>query len=181
LTPNQHFERAGAKTSELVPLAAWKLGDIAAQALTPLNDMAFGEDERVYVISSDARAIARLEKGLEPGEKAGAKAFWTLDDQIPGGDKAKPEGLGLLPGMTPVVGFDSKRAGNNLVILERGDGVSTALRGTRSRLRGRGGRPEQIEHGACNPWSGNLSNGTFVQPSAAAPTAVHYHDASLGV
>jgi hypothetical protein len=119
LRPNDRFERAGGLTSELLPLAVWELGDTAAKSLTTLNDIASAKDEHVYLISSHGKAIARLEKKLEPGEKAEPKACWALDDRIPGGEKAKPEGLALLPAITPVVGFDSKRAGDNLVILER--------------------------------------------------------------
>ena len=120
LTGNQRFEYPeDVRSSTLVPLAWWNFGEAAAKTMTTLNDIALGEDDRVYLLSSEAKAVARVEKRLRPGDKVKLKDSWSLDDAIPGGKKAKPEGLALLPGITPVIGFDSKKVGNNIVVLER--------------------------------------------------------------
>ena len=84
-----------------------------------MNDIAFGDDERVYLLSSKARLIARLEKRLKPGEDASAAELWEIDTALPGDEGARPEGLAFVAGGTPIVGFDSKMAGDNVMVLDR--------------------------------------------------------------
>ena len=98
-------------------LAAWPLDGDAEDLLPTLNDIALGADARVYVISAKAQVIARLEEHLRPGERAKFKNTWTIDDDLPGQDEARPEGLAMVGGSTPVVGIDSKLAGHNLFVL----------------------------------------------------------------
>jgi hypothetical protein len=110
LAPGAPFARPDADRAELVPLAAWKLD------LESANDLAVGDDGHAYVISSEAQTIVRLEKRLEPGEQARVDDSWTIDD-VPGGKDARPEGLVLLAGGVPLIGVDSKVAGDNLAVL----------------------------------------------------------------
>ena len=84
--------QGGDESSELVPLASWELASSAAEAITSLNDIAFGDDGRLYVISSEDRVLARLEKRLKPGEKAKATARWSLDEDVPAARSRKPRG-----------------------------------------------------------------------------------------
>jgi hypothetical protein len=120
LSGSQRFEYPNdAKSTTLVPLAWWEFEETAAKTMTTLNDIAIDEDDRIYVLSSEAKVVARIDQRLRPGEKLKAKDSWSVDDAIPGGKKAKPEGLAVLPGAIPLIGFDSKKVGNNLIVLER--------------------------------------------------------------
>ena len=95
---------------ELVPLAWWPI-----DALKSANDLALGGDGRVYVISSKTSTIARLPARLEPGGDATPDQLWTLAGTLPPGDpEPQPEGL-VLVGECPLVAFDTKFAGDNLL------------------------------------------------------------------
>ncbi len=95
---------------ELVPLAWWPI-----EALKSANDLALGGDGRVYVISSKTSTIARLLERLEPGGDATPDQLWTLAGTLPPGDPdPQPEGL-VLVGECPLVAFDTKFAGDNLL------------------------------------------------------------------
>jgi hypothetical protein len=103
----------------LVALAAWELEDKSAKQLPSVNDIAIGRDSSVFLLSAEARVIARLEDRLVPGERAArATGAWKIDNAIPGGKKARPEGLAIVAGNTPLVGVDSKVAGHNVVVLD---------------------------------------------------------------
>jgi hypothetical protein len=118
LAAGARFERPNDELGRLVPLAAWELGEDTAKTLPTINDIAFGDDGRVYLLSAEAQLIAQLEERLEPGERARATDSWRIDGTIPGGEDARPEGLVVLGKRTPVIGIDSKLAGSNLVVLD---------------------------------------------------------------
>lgn len=111
------FDRPAGDAPELLPLAAWPLGETTEEKLPTVNDIAAGPDGRVYLISSKRGTIARLEERLEPGERARAEDAWEIDADIPGGPDARPEGLALTAGARPTVGIDTKLAGDNVVQL----------------------------------------------------------------
>jgi hypothetical protein len=98
----------------LVPLAVWP---VDAEVLPTVNDLALGPDGRVHALSAERRLIARLAQRLTPGEPARTTAAW----RIPGGHAGRAEGLTFLPSGRPAVGLDTKRSGNNLIILARLD------------------------------------------------------------
>jgi hypothetical protein len=119
LAAGSSFQRPEGDVGRLVPLADWALSEETSKILPSVNDIAFGEDGCVYVLSAEARVISRLEKRLEPGERARATESWTIDSEILGREEVRPEGLALVHGSTPVVGVDSKVAGDNLLVLRR--------------------------------------------------------------
>jgi hypothetical protein len=119
LAPAGRFRRPDAVDSDLVSLAVWPL---AVPELPTVNDLARGPDGRVYALSAESRAIARLECRLVPGERARATEVWQIGDGLPGGHDARPEGLTFLPSGRPAVGIDTKHPGNNLVVLDQLDG-----------------------------------------------------------
>jgi hypothetical protein len=118
LAPGNSFERPAAEKSELVPLAVWPLTEDTKEALPTINDLALGPDGQVYALSAHAHTIARLQQHLKPGEHANAKRTWRIDEGLPGGDEARPEGLAFLPSGHPLVSIDTKRAGANVVVLQ---------------------------------------------------------------
>jgi len=118
LAPGAAFERPEGEASELVPLADWPLGESTGEALPSINDVAVGDDRRVYLLSSKGQTIARLEPRLDPGERASADGEWKIDGELPGGEDAHPEGLALLGGSHATVAVDSKVAGDNVVVGE---------------------------------------------------------------
>ncbi|MGY1684973.1 hypothetical protein ACI8AK_05220 [Geodermatophilus sp. SYSU D00867] len=121
LAPGQRFERLDASECEFIPLAAWPLGKDTEHALPTINDLALGPDGCMYALSSHAHMLTRFERRLKRGERARAVDMWSIGNGIPGGEKARPEGLTILPDGRPLVGIDSKRAGNNLLVLQRLD------------------------------------------------------------
>jgi len=128
LAPRKPFARPDAVESEFAPLAVWPLAEDTRNALPTINDLALGPDGRIYALSGHAQMIARFEPRLQPGERARATDSWRIGDGMPGGEDARPEGLVILPSGRPLVGIDSKRAGDNLVMLQRliGHGASDA-------------------------------------------------------
>ena len=119
LAPGKPFQRPGGKAARLFPLAGWSLAGEAAEKLTSVNDLAFGGDEHVYLLSAKARLIARLETRLKPGEEADTAELWEIDERLAGDDDARPEGLALVGSTTPIVGFDTKVAGDNVMVLRQ--------------------------------------------------------------
>ena len=117
LGPGSAFQRPAGDAGRLVALAGWPLDDETAERLVSVNDIASGSDERAYFLSASARLIARLEKCLKPGEEVDATEFWGVDAALPGDEEARPEGLALVREGTPIVGFDSKVAGDNVLVL----------------------------------------------------------------
>jgi hypothetical protein len=111
------FDRPAGDAGTLVPLLSWPLGENASRTLPTVNDIAFGEDQRVYLISAEEHTIARLEKRLEPGERVRTDGEWKIDGDLPGGNDARPEGLALVGGSRPAIGIDTKVAGDNILLL----------------------------------------------------------------
>jgi hypothetical protein len=118
LPPHEPFQRPDVIETELVALAVWQLSAATAATLPTINDLALGPDGRVYALSAHAQVIARIEQRLTPGERASASAAWQIDDGIPGGRDARPEGLTFLPSGRPVVAIDTTQCHDNLVVLQ---------------------------------------------------------------
>lgn len=121
LAPGDRFELPDAGQTELAPLAVWRLAADTRRELPTINDLALGHDGGVYVLSARTHTIARLEPRLQPGERARATDVWRIDDKIPGGRSARPEGLVIAPSGRPLVGIDTHDAGDNVVVLQRLD------------------------------------------------------------
>jgi hypothetical protein len=118
LAPGDVFDHRAAGGT-LVVLAVWRPTDEGAGLLPTFSDLARGPDGRVHVLSAESRVIARLERRLEPGERARPTAVWALGNGIPGRD-ARAEGLTIDPSGRAVVGIDTGgHDGVNLVVFER--------------------------------------------------------------
>ena len=117
LPPDRAFSLPAEETARLVALASWPVRSDDGAAFPTLNDLAIGDDGRVYVISSHGQTIGRLEKRLRPDEQLSFNDFWRIKG-LPGGDEARPEGLVMVGDATPVVGIDSKTAADNSFVLD---------------------------------------------------------------
>lgn len=98
-----------------VPLHAWKFKGATADLLADASDIAVGPDNRVYVLSDQARVIARFETELRPSEESAEhKAHWKLPKDV-----EKPEGLAIDSRGRPWVAIDQKDTDKpNLFVLE---------------------------------------------------------------
>jgi hypothetical protein len=120
LEPGQPFELQPGPHADLDVLASWPLHPDAKARFKSLNDVAVGDDGRLYVISSGSRRIGRVEAQVEAGEDSvRISEEWDLPEDLPGGEDGKPEGLALLDGLRPLVSVDTKVCGDNLARLER--------------------------------------------------------------
>jgi len=97
----------------LTVLATWWLGEELAKRLPDISDATVGPDGRLYLLSDQGSAIARLPDALDPqGGEVAAAAIW----QIAGTPKSA-EGLVILDDGTVLVGLDTKSPRRNLLRL----------------------------------------------------------------
>ena len=90
--------------SELVALKHWVLKDKDAKPIGDISELAVDTDGRLYLLSDQGRAIARLARELDPAEdKIDLKAIFALPPPVD-----KPEGLVFASG-TPFVATDGKK------------------------------------------------------------------------
>ena len=116
LARDEAHELVAGGDTEYVVLSWWPL---ESERFPGLNEVGLGDDGRLYVISSAGRRIGRIEKEVRPGEdEVRISDDWELPKGLPGGDEGKPEGLTLLPGLTPIISIDTGEPGANLVGLE---------------------------------------------------------------
>lgn len=101
---------AGAQA--FVPLATWLPDERLAGACDDFSDLEVGPDDRLYVLSDQSAAIARLAELPRGGGAARAEAVWRLA-RVDG----KPEGLTFMPDGTAVVTLDTPKAKRNLITL----------------------------------------------------------------
>jgi hypothetical protein len=120
LPPGEAFDLPADGDARYEVLATWPLDDGDTADLFPaLNEVARGDDGRLYVLSSKALRIGQVDHVL-PGDEAVKIAGWgDLPDDLPGGEDGRAEGLVMLDGTTPLISIDRKDAGDNLVRLER--------------------------------------------------------------
>ena len=119
LRTDERFDSQPGPDADLVVLGSWHHPD-SADGFEGVNDMAVGDDERLYILSSRSRRIGRLERQVHPGERSvRVSDEWKLPEGLPGGEDGRPEGLALLPGLVPLVSIDTKVHGDNLVRLEQ--------------------------------------------------------------
>ena len=99
----------------LTVLATWWLGEELTKRLPDISDATVGPDGRLYLLSDQGSAIARLPESLDPGGgPVHADALWRI-----GGSPESAEGLVILNDGTPLVGVDTKAPGRNLLRLNR--------------------------------------------------------------
>ena len=99
----------------LTVLATWWLGDDLAKQLPDISDATVGPDGRLYLLSDQGSAIARLPDSLDPGGgSVHADALWRI-----AGSPESAEGLVILNDGTPLVGVDTKSPGQNLLRLKQ--------------------------------------------------------------
>ncbi len=97
----------GAST-ELVATKHWILKDRDAAWLSDISDLAVDEENRLLLLSDQGRAIARIERTLDPTEaKIDVKAIFSLPSGV-----EKPEGLAF-GGTEPFVATDGKNEEND--------------------------------------------------------------------
>lgn len=99
---------------ELTVLATWWLGEDLTAWLPDISDATTGPDGRLYLMSDQGSAIARMPDALDPaGGTADADAIWRI-----AGSPENAEGLVVLQDGTPLVALDTKSPKKNLLRLE---------------------------------------------------------------
>jgi hypothetical protein len=120
LGPDRRFDLPQGEQADFDVLASWPLHDDCRDRFESINDLAVGDDGRLYVLSSKSRRIGRVEPHVGIDEDSVRLSDeWDLPERLPGGGKGKPEGLTILDGLRPLVSIDTKKSGDNLVRLER--------------------------------------------------------------
>ncbi len=100
--------------ARLTVLATWWLGDGMQEAMPDISDAAVGPDGRLYLVSDQGSAIARMPDVLEPaGGTLEPTAMWRI-----AGSPENAEGLAILADGTPLIGLDTKAPRGNLIRLE---------------------------------------------------------------
>ena len=98
----------------LTVLATWWLGEDLSRWLPDISDATIGPDGRLYLVSDQGSAIARLPDSLDPaGGTVEAAALWRI-----AGSPENAEGLVIVEDGTPLVGLDTKSPKKNLLRLE---------------------------------------------------------------
>ncbi len=96
-----------------VALAAWLPDADLGTALGDFSDLEVGPDGRLYVLSDQSAAIARLHDLAPDAGTASAERVWEIT-----GLEGKAEGLAFTAAGRPLVALDTPKAKRNLVLLE---------------------------------------------------------------
>jgi hypothetical protein len=96
-----------------VALAAWFPGKKLRKVCDDFSDLEIGPDGQLYLLSDQSASIVRLDDLPPGGGKARPTAAWQIDDV-----DGKPEGLAFSATGCAVVALDTRKARNNLVLLE---------------------------------------------------------------
>ncbi len=97
------FPLPSGSQSELVALKHWSVKTRDGELLSDLSDLALDEQNRLLLLSDQGRAIARIERQLDPTEaKIDVKAIFRLPSSV-----QKPEGLTFAAGR-PFVATDGR-------------------------------------------------------------------------
>ncbi len=99
--------------NEFVSLACWSADKSLAKACEDFSDLEIGPDGNLYLLSDQSATIVRLASLSPEGGSASCTAVWRLDAL-----DGKPEGLAFDPLGRAVVALDTRKARNNLVLLE---------------------------------------------------------------
>ena len=97
----------------LTVLATWWLGKELTKRLPDISDATVGPDGRLYLLSDQGSAIARLPDELDPrGGDVEAESIWRI-----AGSPDNAEGLVILDDGSAMVGLDTKSPRRNLLRL----------------------------------------------------------------
>ncbi len=97
-----------------VVLATWWLADGLGKHLPDISDATIGPDGRLYLLSDQGAAIARMPEELDPrGGEVDAVAVWRI-----AGSPENAEGLVILADGTVLVALDTKSPKRNLLRLD---------------------------------------------------------------
>jgi hypothetical protein len=100
--------------AQLTVLATWWLDERIQKELPDISGCAVGPDGRMYLLSDQGSALARMPDVLDPsGGTVGATATWRI-----AGSPENAEGLVILADGTPLIGLDTKAPRRNLLRLE---------------------------------------------------------------
>lgn len=103
-----------AADARLTVLATWWLSNRTQKEMPDISGSAIGPDGRMYLLSDQGCAIARMPDVLDPsGGTVDATATWRI-----AGSPENPEGLVILSDGTPLIGLDTKAPRGNLLRLE---------------------------------------------------------------
>jgi hypothetical protein len=104
----------GPGDATLTVLATWWLGKELTKRLPDISDATIGPDGRLYLLSDQGSAIARLPDTLDRGGGVvEAEAIWLI-----AGSPKSAEGLVILDDGTVLVGLDTKSPRRNLLRLK---------------------------------------------------------------
>jgi hypothetical protein len=96
-----------------VPLAVWWPDRALRRACEDFSDLEVGPDGRLYLLSDQSAAIARLGELTAGGGTATLQACWRLRKI-----KGKPEGLAFTPKGRAIVALDTRKPRGNLVVFD---------------------------------------------------------------
>jgi hypothetical protein len=95
-------------------LGTWMPDRRLAEVCEDFSDLEIGPDGWLYLLSDKSTSLVRLAPLSPKGGKAKAAKVWQLPDL-----EGKPEGLAFSRNGRPIVALDTKRAGNNLLLIEQ--------------------------------------------------------------
>jgi hypothetical protein len=96
-----------------VPLAVWNPSDKLRANCEDFSDLEVGPDRRLYLLSDKSQSIARVGELVVGDGVARAEEVWKLPFM-----NGKPEGLALTRNGRAIVALDTRKAKENLVLLE---------------------------------------------------------------
>lgn len=96
-----------------VPLATWLPTTVLLEACEDFSDLEVGPDRRLYLLSDKSGSIARVATLAVDDERARADRVWSLPTL-----DGKPEGLALTRHGRAIVALDTRKAKENLVLLD---------------------------------------------------------------
>ena len=96
-----------------MPLAVWNPSVKLAAVCEDFSDLEVGPDRHLYLLSDKSQSIARVGELVVGDPVARADEVWELP-MLDG----KPEGLALTRNGRAMVALDTKKAKENLVLLE---------------------------------------------------------------
>ena len=103
----------GKGVHRFVALASWLPDTKLAKTCADFSDLEIGPDGYLYLLSDKSSTIARLNNLPAAGGAAGLLAAWRLGDL-----DGKPEGLAFAAEGHAIVGLDTRKPRQNLILLE---------------------------------------------------------------
>jgi hypothetical protein len=96
-----------------IALPIWRPAKTLAEACADFSDLEIGPDGRLYLLSDKSSTIALIDDLPAGGGAAAVADVWRLGEL-----DGKPEGLAFTAQGCAVVGLDTRKRRNNLVLLE---------------------------------------------------------------